>query len=204
MPSLALTGNIGSGKTFALDLIVSLLNEASFSVIRFSADEENRQLLSMDPEVKDRIISLLGPTAYTTDGEPDRKIISQAITTESKKKEKLEEILHPRLEQIWKPLAQQHHSPSEAFFVAEIPLLYEKGMDRFFDKVLVVACSHSQRKDRLMKGRSVTPEKAEEWIALQLPQDEKISKANHFFWNDGSSNALTNQVQTFLKSLLKP
>ena len=204
MPSLALTGNIGSGKTFALDLIVSLLNEASFSVIRFSADEENRQLLSIDPEVKDRIISLLGPTAYTTDGEPDRKIISQAITTESKKKEKLEEILHPRLEQIWKPLAQQHHSPSEAFFVAEIPLLYEKELDRFFDKVLVVACSDSQRKDRLMKGRSVNPEKAEEWMALQLPQDEKISKANHLFWNDGSSNALTNQVQTFLKSLLKP
>jgi len=204
MPSLALPGTIGSGKTSALELFVSGLQASGISAIHFSADEENRQLLAMDPEVKDRIISLLGPKAYTTDGEPDREIISQAITTESKKKEKLEEILHPRLEQIWKPLAQQHHSPSEAFFIAEIPLLYEKGLDRFFDKVLVVACSHSQRKDRLMKGRSVTPEKAEEWIALQLPQDEKISKANHFFWNDGSSNALKNQVQTFLQSLLKP
>ena len=204
MPSLALTGTIGSGKTSALELIVSELLASGIPAIHFSADEENRRLLAMDPDVKDLIISLLGPTAYTPDGKPDREIISRAIFTEPKTKEKLEEILHLRLEQIWKPLAQQHHSPSEAFFVAEIPLLYEKGLDRFFDKVLVVACSHSQRKDRLMKGRSVTPEKAEEWMALQLPQDEKISKANHLFWNDGSSNALTNQVQTFLKSLLKP
>ena len=204
MPSLALTGTIGSGKTSLLGLIVSELQAFGIPVIHFSADEENRRLLAMDPDVKDRIKSLLGPAAYTPDGKPNRETITRAIITESNTKEKLEEILHPRLEQIWKPLAQQHHSPSNAFFVAEIPLLYEKGLDRFFDKILVVACSHSQRKDRLMKGRSVTPEKAEEWMALQLPQDEKISQANHLFWNDGSSSALKNQVQTFLQSLLKP
>ena len=204
MPSLALTGNIGSGKTSALDLIVSLIKEVHLPVIRFSADEENLRLLEHDPDVKDRIISLLGAETYTPDGKPDREFISQAIITESKTKEKLEEILHPRLEQIWKPLAQQHHSPSDAFFVAEIPLLYEKGLDRFFDKVLVVACSQSQREDRLMKSRSITPEKAEEWMALQLPQNEKISQANHLFWNDGSSDALKHQVQTFLQSFINP
>jgi dephospho-CoA kinase len=204
MPSLALTGTIGSGKTSALELIVSGLQASGIPVIHFSADEENRRLLAMDPDVKDRIISLLGPTAFTPDGQPDREIISRAIVTEPKTKEKLEEILHPRLEQIWKPLAQQHHFPSDAFFVAEIPLLYEKGLDRFFDKVLVVACSHSKRKDRLMKVRSITPEKSEEWTALQLPQDEKISQANHLFWNDGSSDALKHQVQTFLQTFIKP
>ena len=204
MPSLALTGTIGSGKTSALKLIVSGLQASGIPVIPFSADEENRRLLEMDPEVKDCIISLLGPTAYTPDGKPDREIISRAIVTEPNKKEKLEEILHPRLEQIWKHLAQQHHSPSDAFFIAEIPLLYEKGLNRFFDKVLVVACSHSQREDRLMKGRSITPEKAGEWTALQLPQDEKISRASHLFWNDGSSDALKHQLQIFLQSFIKP
>ena len=204
MPSLALTGTIGSGKTSALELIVSGLQASGIPAIHFSADEENRRLLAMDSDVKDRITSLLGPAAYTPDGKPDRETIFKAIVTKPKTKEKLEEILHPRLEQIWKPLAQQHHSPSDAFFVAEIPLLYEKELDRFFDKVLVVACSHSKRKDRLMKVRSITPEKSEEWTALQLPQDEKISQANHLFWNDGSSDALKHQVQTFLQTFIKP
>ena len=204
MPSLALTGTIGSGKTTALELIILGLQSSGIPAIHFSADKENRRLLEMDPDVKNRIISLLGPMAFTPDGKPDREMISQVIVTDPNKKEKLEEILHPRLEQIWKPLAQQHHSPSNAFFVAEIPLLYEKGLDRFFDKVLVVACSHSQRKDRLIKSRSIIPEKAEEWTALQLPQDEKISQANHLLWNDGSPHALKHQIQTFLQSLLKP
>ena len=57
MPSLALTGNIGSGKTAALDLLVSLIQEAGIAALRFSADEENRTLLESDPEVRERIKS---------------------------------------------------------------------------------------------------------------------------------------------------
>lgn len=200
MPSLALTGSIGSGKTLALDLIVSILKKANLSAIRFSADEENRRLLEMDPDVKELIISLLGAAAYTPDGKPDRGVISQAIFTEPKTKEKLEEILHPRLERIWKPLAEQHRIPAPTFFVAEIPLLYEKKLSGFFDRVLAMGCSDSIRKERLLKSRSVTPKKTKEWLAIQQDQDDKISKADHLIWNDGSLDSLKRQIKTLLHS----
>ncbi len=203
MPSLALTGNIGSGKTAALDLLVSLIQEAGITALRFSADEENRTLLEKDPEVMDLIRSSLGAHCYTSDGLPNRETISVRISANPEARNTLEGILHPRLERIWKPLAEAHRLPDQTFFIAEIPLLYEKGLSSFFDKVLVVGCSDSIRKERLLKSRSVSAAKADEWLALQQPQNEKISQADHLLWNDGTVDTLSRQISGFLRTFNK-
>ena len=203
MPSLALTGNIGSGKTSALDLLVSLIQEAGMTALRFSADEANRTLLERDPQVMDLIRSSLGADCYTPDGLPNRETISLRISTDPQARNTLEAILHPRLERIWKPLAAAHRLPEQTFFVAEIPLLYEKGLADFFDKVLVVGCSDSIRKERLMKNRSVSAAKADEWLALQQPQNDKISQTDHLLWNDGTVDTLSHQIRRFLKTFDK-
>ncbi|MEY2906762.1 MAG: hypothetical protein RLZZ408_1233 [Verrucomicrobiota bacterium] len=204
MPSLALTGNIGSGKTSALDLLVSLIQEAGITALRFSADEENRTLLEKDPEVMDFIRSSLGTDCYTSNGLPDRETISTRIFSDPQARKTLEGILHSRLEKIWKPLAAAHRVPDQTFFVAEIPLLYEKGLSSFFDKVLVVGCSDSIRKERLLSNRSLSAAKADEWLALQLPQNDKISQADHLLWNDGTLESLKGQIRRFLKTFINP
>jgi dephospho-CoA kinase len=203
MPSLALTGNIGSGKTAALDLLVSLIQEGGITALRFSADEENRTLLERDPEVRQLIRSSLGGDCYTPEGLPNRETISLRISSDAQARKTLEGILHPRLEKIWKPLAAAHRVPDQTFFVAEIPLLYEKGLSSFFDKVLVVGCSDSIRKERLLKSRSVSAAKANEWLALQQPQNDKISQTDHLLWNDGTLETLRVQIRRFLKPELR-
>jgi dephospho-CoA kinase len=203
MPSLALTGNIGSGKTAALDLLVSLIQDSGITALRFSADEENRTLLERDPEVRQLIRSSLGGDCYTPEGLPNRDTISLRISSDPQARITLEGILHPRLEKIWKPLAAAHRLPIQTFFVAEIPLLYEKGLSSFFDKVLVVGCSDSIRKERLLKSRSVSAAKANEWLALQQPQNDKISQADHLLWNDGTVDTLSRQISGFLRTFNK-
>ncbi len=203
MPSLALTGNIGSGKTSALDLLVSLMQEEGITALRFSADEANRTLLEADPEVGKLIRSSLGGECYAPDGLPNRETISLRISSDPQARNTLEGILHPRLEKIWKPLAEAHRLPEKTFFIAEIPLLYEKGLTSFFDKVLVVGCSDSIRKERLLKSRSVSAAKADEWLALQQPQNDKISQADHLLWNDGTLETLKGQINGFLKTFNK-
>lgn len=203
MPSLALTGNIGSGKTAALDLLVGMIREEGMPVVRFSADEENRSILERDPEAMDLIRSSLGADCYTTEGLPDRQIISHRISADPRARKTLEGILHPRLGKIWKPLAEAHRFPDKTFFVAEIPLLYEKGLAGFFDKVLVVGCSDSIRKERLLKNRSVSAANADEWLALQQPQNEKISQADYLLWNDGPLETIKGQIRHFLKTFDK-
>ena len=194
MPSLALTGNIGSGKTAALDLFVSLIQQAGITALRFSADEENRTLLERDLEVRELIRSSLGGDCYTLDGLPHRETISLRIFSDPQARNTLEGILHPRLERIWKPLAEAHRLPEKTFFVAEIPLLYEKGLPSFFDNVLVVGCSDSIRKERLLRSRLVSAEKADEWMSLQQPQSEKISQTDQLLWNDGNLGTLKGQI----------
>jgi dephospho-CoA kinase len=203
MPSLALTGNIGSGKTAALDLLVSLIQDSGITALRFSADEENRTLLERDPEVRQLIRTSLGGDCYTPEGLPNRETISLRISSDPQARKTLEGILHPRLEKIWKPLAAAHRLPIQTFFVAEIPLLYEKGLSSFFDKVLVVGCSDSIRKERLLKSRSVSAAKANEWLALQQPQNDKISQADHLLWNDGTVDTLSRQISGFLRTFNK-
>lgn len=203
MPSLALTGNIGSGKTAALDLLVSLIQDSGITALRFSADEENRTLLERDPEVRQLIRSSLGGDCYTPEGLPNRDTISLRISSDPQARKTLEGILHPRLEKIWKPLAAAHRLPIQTFFVAEIPLLYEKSLSSFFDKVLVVGCSDSIRKERLLKSRSVSAAKANEWLALQQPQNDKISQADHLLWNDGTVDTLSRQISGFLRTFNK-
>jgi dephospho-CoA kinase len=203
MPSLALTGNIGSGKTATLDLLVSLIQDSGITALRFSADEENRTLLERDPEVRQLIRSSLGGDCYTPEGLPNRDTISLRISSDPQARKTLEGILHPRLEKIWKPLAAAHRLPIQTFFVAEIPLLYEKGLSSFFDKVLVVGCSDSIRKERLLKSRSVSAAKANEWLALQQPQNDKISQADHLLWNDGTVDTLSRQISGFLRTFNK-
>jgi dephospho-CoA kinase len=203
MPSLALTGNIGSGKTATLDLLVSLIQDSGITALRFSADEENRTLLERDPEVRQLIRSSLGGDCYTPEGLPNRDTISLRISSDPQARKTLEGILHPRLEKIWKPLAAAHRLPIQTFFVAEIPLLYEKGLSSFFDKVLVVGCSDSIRKERLLKSRSVSAAKANEWLALQQPQNDKISQADHLLWNDGTVDTLSRQISGFLRTFKK-
>ena len=196
MPSLAITGSIGSGKSTAFDILVPLLGATGFS-----ADLENGRLLDHDPEVRELIIASLGTGCYGPGNKADRKFLFHLITTDRKALETLENILHPRLEALWKPKALEYQNNRSSYYIAEIPLLYEKGLQSFFDKTIVVGCSDSVRKQRLVNKRTLSPEQAGQWISMQEPQQSKIDRADHLVWNDGSLPMLTQQLVRLAEQL---
>ena len=196
MPAIAITGTIGSGKSLAL----SLLGEFLKSPI-YNADLENRKLLDTDTEVRRLIRSVFGDSCFDSSGNPDRKYLFELITTDHSAKTMLEDILHPRLETVWKPLAHKAKGAKNDFFIAEIPLLYEKGLEPFFDKSIVVACSDSVRKERLKLSRQLSSQETSAWLKTQTPQDQKINLADHLLWNDTETNALELQIRQVLPIL---
>jgi dephospho-CoA kinase len=196
MPSLAVTGVIGSGKSLLLRKLADLLKATAFS-----ADEENRRLLDGDARVREAIISQLGSSCYGHDGKADREELFRLIQTDPMARNTLEGILHPRISGVWRPLAEEHRRPGSAFFLAEIPLLHEKGLGIFFDKTIAVGCSDRVRFVRLAKGRHILKSKSRQWISLQQSQDEKAAKADFLIWNDGSEQQLDRQVK-YLSTLL--
>jgi dephospho-CoA kinase len=199
MPSLAITGTLGSGKSVLLHALIEQLTQQGFPVTSYSADEENRRLLLEDKEVCTEIACSLGKEFLDPQGLPDRVKLANLISTDLGARKILEGIMHPRLESVWRPLAEQHHGEKSSFFVAEIPLLYEKGLSGNFNRVLVIGCSDSIRKSRLKDNRSISNSQAEQWLSIQQSQDQKITLADHFFWNDGSPNSLNHQVSQLLR-----
>ena len=196
MPAIAITGTIGSGKSTALSLLVQLLPSTVYD-----ADLENRKLLDADTEVRALIRSAFGDSYFDAEGNPDRKRLFQLITSDESAKALLEGILHPRLEKIWKPLAQKAKGTKNDFFIAEIPLLYEKGLEQFFDRTILVACSESVRKKRLNLNRQLSHQETSAWLKNQTPQDKKIILADHLLWNDASTSALELQIRQVLPLL---
>jgi len=199
MPSLAITGTLGSGKTLLLHTVIEQLALQGFHVTCYSADEENRRILQDDAEVRNQVASALGKEYLDTKGLPDRVKLSSLITNDVGARKILEGIMHPRLESVWRPLAEQHQGKKSSFFVAEIPLLYEKELSSYFDKVLVIGCSGGIRKSRLKDNRSISNSQAEQWLSIQQSQDEKTARADHLFWNDGSPDSLNHQISQLLR-----
>ena len=97
---------MGGGKTEVMRLLSERLN-----TITFLADNENRRLLDKDPEVRKLISSSLGPSCYLDGGVADRSRIFEIISADPLSRKTLEEILHPRLELLWKPLAENIAAP---------------------------------------------------------------------------------------------
>jgi len=199
MPAIAITGTIGSGKSLALSLLAQLLPSTVYD-----ADLENRILLDTDTEVRALIRSAFGDSCFDEQGNPDKKKLFQLITADESAKNLLEGILHPRLEKIWTPLAHKAKGKKFNFFIAEIPLLYEKGLEQFFDRIILVACSESVRKERLNLKRRLSDKETSAWLKNQTSQDKKISLADHLLWNDASPSTLELQIRQilpFLKNL---
>ena len=196
MPAIAITGTIGSGKSTALSLLVQLLPSTVYD-----ADLENRKLLDADTEVRALIRSAFGDSYFDAEGNPDRKRLFQLITSDESAKALLEGILHPRLEKIWKPLALESRGTKSNFFIAEIPLLYEKCLEQFFDSTILVASSESVRKKRLNLNRQLSHQETSAWLKNQTPQDKKIILADHLLWNDASTSALELQIRQVLPLL---
>ena len=168
----------------------------------FDADSATRELLESDPAVREKITAELFAEAYTPDGKPDRAAIRRLVFQDPAAKARLESILHPRIRERWTQLAaecRQNATP----LVVEIPLLFETGAERFFDRIATVACSHETQLARTA-ARGLPRDEAESIIRSQIPLERKTTLAYFVVWNDGSLTNLENQASELAKILRKP
>lgn len=196
MAVIGVTGGIGSGKSTFSKMLADHL-----SARLFDADSATRELLESDPAVREKITAELFAEAYTPDGKPDRAAIRRLVFHDPAAKARLESILHPRIRERWTQLAaecRQNATP----LVVEIPLLFETGAERFFDRIATVACSHETQLARTA-ARGLPRDEAESIIRSQLPLERKTTLAHFVVWNDGSLTNLENQASELAKILQK-
>lgn len=190
MAVIGITGSIASGKSTFRSALAPLLPAAVLD-----ADLLAKNLLEKDPEVRERVIRDISPLAYLPDGSPDRSLIRRIIYNNPVAKKCLESILHAPVRLTWLAAAASSRQDRRHLLI-DIPLLFETGAEDHFDHVVVVACSPDVQQARLL-SRGLDPEISRKIVAAQLPASEKIARASHVVWNDGSLSALDSQARQF-------
>ena len=194
MPAIGITGGISTGKSTFCECLREIVSTADF----FNADEAAHALVEL-PDVKQEIRIEFGCGVFSRDGDLNREKLRAIVFGDATKKRALEQILHPRIRRQWRAEATRHRN-SPDFFFADIPLLYETGGETLCDAVVVVACSHKVQLVRLMERMSINDTEAEQMIRSQMPLEEKMARADHVVWNDGSRAAVMEQAR-FLAAL---
>ena len=151
-----------------------------------SADDIVHRLIAEDPEVR----AALGERFGTT----DRPGIAEIVFEDRAELEWLEQLLHPRVRAEYAAWLDSLDDSSDVA-VAEIPLLYETGGERLFDKVVVVTAPEEVRAAR-RPGQPVAQRSGR-----LIPDDEKVRRADFAFVNDGSLAELEAFVARVLEEL---
>ena len=146
--------------------------------------------------MRDAIASRWGERALGADGRPDRAAIGSIVFADREELDWLERLLHPRVVReylAWRDALAAGAEPP-AVTVTEIPLLYETGGERRFDRVVAVTAPPELRARR-------SPLAGGDRERRLLPDGEKAARADFAYVNDGTLEQLDAFVQDVLRKL---
>lgn len=169
MLKLGLTGSIATGKSTVLNML------KAHDIPTFSSDEAVHELYEGDAVAP---VDALFPGVGAS-GVIDRAELSQRLLAEPGRLQELEAVVHPLVRaRIAKFLTESEASGAD-IAVVDIPLLYEGGHDWGLDAVIVTACDPAEQRRRALARPGMTDEKLDAILARQMPQDEKIARADY-------------------------
>jgi dephospho-CoA kinase len=188
---LGITGGIGCGKSTAAKLIESR------GFRRIDLDQCIREDVLTQAAVKARLVERFGPTILDAAGAVDRPRLGERVFDNPEALAWLEELTHPP---VFAVLREKLAEQPNGRWVVEVPLLFEKNMENWFDFTITVACAPSQQLARL-EQRGLPHALAEQRISKQLPLSRKLELADLVLWNDGDLSFLQDQVDQLLQTL---
>ena len=195
MKWIGLTGGIATGKSTVSRLLESL----GCPVV--DADQISHQLTRFGEIGYIQTVSHFGTEILSENQDIDRKKLSQIIFQDLTKKQELENILHPLIQQKVQFLKNEYQKKGFELCVYDVPLLFEKNLQSNFDAVTTVWCEPHIQLHRLMNRNTLAQIEATQRIQNQLPLAAKISQSKYCIDNSGSEKSLIQIVSNWLKNV---
>jgi dephospho-CoA kinase len=197
MPTIALTGNFGMGKTTALQLFTRL------GAYTINIDDVVHAILEKPSMVK-RMSRLLGSDVLSNSTGAlsiNKKRTAAIIFNDAEKRRELEQIIHPQvlkeIKRMEMTIARRH---PDAVIIFEIPLLFEAGYERHFDMTIVVHATRETALKRLSKKRFSRDESLKRMNA-QMPISRKKKMADYRIDNNGSIEKTEKRVKQIFRNI---
>jgi dephospho-CoA kinase len=173
MLRVGLTGGMATGKS----TVASMLRNHDCPVL--DADTIGHELLEEGQDAYTEVLATFGASILDEHKAIDRAALGKIVFAEPEKLKILNAILHPRIKKVvddWFAALERSSDPPE-IAVVEAALLIESGFSKSLDQTIVCWCKPEQQLER-MRERGLTATEAQQRIAAQMPNDEKIRLAD--------------------------
>ena len=192
-----LTGGIATGKS----TVAAMFEQAGARII--DADAIAREAAHKGSPVYHQIVAHFGTYILLADGEIDRKRLAGVIFTDPDEQRALERIVHPQVkEETARRLERIRLETPGAVVIIDVPLLFEAGMDRDLDTVIVVYVPEKVQIQRLVARDNLSEAEALLRLQAQMPIDAKKSLATFVIDNSGSLEATRAQTLVVYRQLV--
>jgi dephospho-CoA kinase len=176
MIKVALTGNIGSGKSTVVHIFSTL------GVPVFYADKEAK-LLYNDDNIKKAVREYFGDIVFDQYHEVDFNLLASKIFSDESALRKINEIIHPGVFRRYASWAEQNSDV--AYTLHEAAIVFENHLEGHFDAVINVSAPEHIRMERVIKRDGVSTDQFFARAKNQWPEEEKNKKSDFIIVNDG-------------------
>jgi dephospho-CoA kinase len=180
---IGITGGIGSGKSY----VCRLLEQRGYTV--YDCDSAAKRLIRTSPFIRRRLTALIGPETYFKEsgdrsqesGEYilNKKAVAEFLLKSEENARAIDRIVHPA---VFRDFIESGMEWMES------AIIYESGIYRLVDRVIVVTAPKELRIQRVIARDEISREKVLEWMSRQLPQEEVRQRADFEIVNDGQAD----------------
>lgn len=188
---IGVTGSIATGKS----TVLAAFEKAGVPV--FSADAAVAELYrgaAIAP------VEALFP-GVTRNGAIDKEALARRLGADPARFKALEAVVHPLVRQAIADFLDKAQRQGQPIAVVEVPLLFESGYDYGFDAVAVTHVDPAIQRERVMARPGMTVEKRDTLLARQMPQAEKMARADYLFDTAQTRDVVDRQVRDLVETL---
>lgn len=191
MKVIGLTGGVGMGKSTSAQFF------RARGVAVVDADDLARRVVEPGQSALAEVLAAFGSQFAGPDGQLRRHELAQRVFTDPAARQRLEEILHPRIRALWRAQVQTWAAGGRPLCLVVIPLLFETKAETELDTTICVACSAATQRQRL-QARGWSAEQSRQRIQAQWPIERKMERADYMIWTGAGLDVHSAQVDRVL------
>ena len=174
---IGIAGGIGSGKSYVCHRL------ALRGIEVYDCDAAAKRLMRTSPTLQADIKALVGSL--------EKAAISQFLLASEDNQKAINGIIHP---------AVFHDFEKSGMEWMESAIMYESGIYRLVDRVVVVTAPEEVRIGRIMQRDNISRENALQWMRRQWPQELVRARADYEIVNDGIAD-IDSQINLLLEKV---
>lgn len=169
MVKVAVTGGIGSGKSY----VCRLIERRGIHV--YDCDSAAKRIMASSDEIKAALCRVVGDDVLS-EGRIDKAVLASYLLKSEKNAQQINRIVHPAVAEDF---------ISSGYSWMECAILFSSGFDKLVDKVVCVTAPLEVRVDRIVRRDNISRDNALEWIVRQMPQEKVKTLSDYEIVNDG-------------------